>query len=197
MDKIKPRNVIARVFNKSLGFDALMRCLQTHGVDIYSSTGTYKHIKEKLELSATDLAELTGQGPILGHRVVTLVPQVHAGLLSTPPMSKEMEDLGWSTFDMVIGTFYPLAKTMDQHPDDPDKINENVDIGGPTMIRSATKGNRIVVVDENDFDWVIQRLNSGGFTKQDIAWLQAKAIAAVAAYVATETVFRTNGLRPE
>lgn len=200
------KKVFLSVFGKTRKFDELAQTFYAMGYQLVASGGTYKHLNEVLQLPVTHAAEITklrpveGKENVLDHRVETLCPEIHGALLADEIRHmEELEKLGWPFIDAVVCTFYPLAKTMEEKAGDYEAINKQVDIGGPAMTRSGTKGGRIVVVDENDFDWVMDKLNAndGHLSTADIKWLQTKAAAWVTQYTATEVIFRLNQIRPE
>lgn len=201
MSNRRTKKVLFSVWNKSESFGDLVKQFHRRGYDLIASGGTYKHIKNNIGLSVTDTAKITGLEPVIDHRVATLCPQLHGGLLADEILHmEELNKLGWPFIDVVVCSFYPLVRAMEEKFDDPISINNMVDIGGPCLIRSACKGGRIVIVDENDYEWVSQKLNShrGGISSngKSAHWLRAKATAAVSAYVAAETVYRVNLIRP-
>lgn len=205
MQKQRTRRALLSVYDKTPAFADFVRVLKRSGYELIASGGTYGFISGKLELPITSTSDITGLKPIEGkknvldHRVETLCEQLHGGLLADEHLhAAELEKLGWPHIDMVVSTFYPLAKTMEEKGGDFVAINNQVDIGGPTLARSAIKGGRIVVVDENDFEYVIDQMTRGhGIRLKDKLWLQSKACATIAAYVAMESVFRVNQLRPK
>jgi len=121
------------------------RMLIKHGYIIYSSGGTAKCIKEG-GVEVIDVATLTGFGAVLDHRVVTLAPQIHGGLLATPDMLDELNRLDWPKFDLLYVNFYPLEDTMRKEGATFQSCVDGTDIGGPTMARSAVKGGDVVVM---------------------------------------------------
>jgi AICAR transformylase/IMP cyclohydrolase PurH len=198
----RPKKALFSVYGKTLAFDDLVRQFHRRGFEIIASGGTYKHIESSLGLCVTDTARITGLDPVLDHRVATLCPSLHGGLLADEVLHmKELDRLGWPFIDAVVCTFYPLLKAMEEKHDDPVAINNMVDIGGPCLIRSACKGGRLVVVDEHDYEWVAKKLNShrGSMSPdgKSARWLRAKAVSTITAYVAAEAVFRNNLTRPD
>ena len=203
---MKRKKVFLSVYGKTLKFNALVVTFHDKGYELIASGGTYRHIKNELGLEVTHAAEITklkpieGKENVLDHRVETLCPEIHGALLADDIRHmEELEKLGWPFIDAVVCTFYPLAKTMEEKAGDYEAINKEVDIGGPAMTRSGTKGGRAVIVDENDFDWVMDKLdsNDGHLSKTEINWLKVKAAAWVTQYTATEVIFRLNQIRPE
>lgn len=154
------------------------------GFEIISSGGTAKYLSER-GIAVTDVADITGYGPVLGHRVVTLAPQIHGALLATPAMHEELEKLGWETIDLLYVTFYPLGDELARPEATLASCIEKTDIGGPTMIRSANKGgNVIVMTDRRDEMPVVEWLDAGTPDREGFLFnLRAKAEIAAAKYI--------------
>ncbi|MBI2009022.1 hypothetical protein HYS84_01250 [Candidatus Saccharibacteria bacterium] len=138
-------NALISVYNKD-GLEEFADGLSTQGFNIYASGGTAKRIGEA-GIQVTDVAELVGGNAILGHRVVTLSREVHAALLAqkTPGDIAELDRLGIPLIDLVAVDMYPLRDTIANPDSTEHDIIEQTDIGGPTMLRSAAKGRRIVL----------------------------------------------------
>jgi len=130
----------------------LLKVLTKHKVKLISSGGTYKEIK-KLRFKCLEVSEYTGSPEILGGRVKTLHPKIHAGILSKRNNKSHSEDLKNNNFDeidLVIVNFYPFEKTLEQ-TNNHLKIIENIDVGGPTMVRAAAKNyNDVTVITSSD-----------------------------------------------
>ena len=130
----------------------LLKVLTKHKIKLISSGGTYKEIK-KLNFECLEVSEYTGSPEILGGRVKTLHPKIHAGILSKRNNKSHIKDLKNNNFeeiDLVIVNFYPFEKTLDQ-TNNHLKIIENIDIGGPTMVRAAAKNyNDVTVITSPD-----------------------------------------------
>lgn len=101
------------------------------GWNIISSGGTAKVLKEA-GIPVTDVTEISGLPAILGHRVVTLVPQIHGGLLATEDMRPELEALGYPWIDLCCVDFYPLLDAIDDPKASEQSVIDKTDIGGPT-----------------------------------------------------------------
>lgn len=138
------KNALISVSDKT-GVDAFAQTLINHGYTIYSSGGTAKFL-QAAGIEVTDVATLSGFGPVLDHRVVTLAPQIHGGLLATPEMRAELDLLGWPKFDLLYVNFYPLEKAMTAPGATLESCIASTDIGGPTMVRSAVKGGDVIVM---------------------------------------------------
>ena len=125
----------------------LLKILTKHKVKLISSGGTYKEIK-KLRFKCLEVSEYTGSPEILDGRVKTLHPKIHAGILSKRNNRSHIKDLKNNHFeeiDLVIVNFYPFEKTLEQ-TNNHLKIIENIDVGGPTMVRAAAKNYKDVTV---------------------------------------------------
>jgi len=160
---------------------------------LVSSGGTAKAIAAA-GIPVTDLADLTGLPAILDHRVVTLHPKVHGGLLADPTKAEHRADMaahGIDPIDMVVCNLYPFAGNPSI---------ELIDIGGPAMVRAAAKNHQFVavVVDPADYAAVLDELRADGSisaaTKRRLA---ADAFARIAAYDAQIATWFTEGALPE
>ena len=123
------------------GIIELAKELTDLGIEIISTGGTYKKLKEE-GIQAIEISELTGFPECLDGRVKTLHPVVHAGLLamrSKPEHMKQLEELKVETIDIVIVNLYPFKATILKEGVTREEAVENIDIGGPTMLRSAAK----------------------------------------------------------
>jgi phosphoribosylaminoimidazolecarboxamide formyltransferase/IMP cyclohydrolase len=149
MKKIK--RALISVSNKK-NLKNLLKVLTNYNIDLISSGGTYKEIK-KLKFKCLEVSEYTGFPEILGGRVKTLHPKIHAGILSRRNNKSHANDLKNNNFkeiDLVIVNFYPFEKTLEQ-TNNHSKIVENIDIGGPTMVRAAAKNyNDVTVITSSD-----------------------------------------------
>ena len=144
MKKIK--KALISVSNKK-NLKKLLKVLTKYKIELISSGGTYKEIK-KLKFKCLELSEYTGSPEILGGRVKTLHPKIHAGILSKRNNKSHKDDLKTNNFeeiDLVIVNFYPFEKTLKQ-TNNHIKIIENIDVGGPTMVRAAAKNYNDVTV---------------------------------------------------
>jgi len=149
MKKIK-KALISVSDKKSL--KDLLKTLTKHKIKLISSGGTYKEIK-RLKFKCLEISEYTGSPEILGGRVKTLHPKIHAGILSKRNNKHHKRDLAKNNFeeiDLVIVNFYPFEKTLAQ-TNNHIKIVENIDVGGPTMVRAAAKNyNDVTVITSPD-----------------------------------------------
>ena len=140
----------------------LLLALAEYKIKIISSGGTYKEIK-KLKFKCTDVSNYTNSPEILGGRIKTLHPKIHSGILSKRNNKSHIKDLSKNNFkeiDLVIVNFYPFEKTLESTKNN-EKIIENIDIGGPAMVRSAAKNYKDVVVITNpsQYEEFIKELN--------------------------------------
>jgi len=149
MKKIK--KALISVSNKN-NLKDLLRVLTKHKIELISSGGTYKEIK-KLKFKCLEVSEYTGSPEILGGRVKTLHPKIHAGILSkrnNKSHNKDLKNNNFEEIDLVIVNFYPFEKTLEQTSNHL-KIIENIDVGGPTMVRAAAKNyNDVTVITSSD-----------------------------------------------
>ena len=149
MKKIK--SALISVSNKS-NLKHLLQTLKKYNIKIISSGGTYKAIKN-LKFDCLEVSEFTGSNEILGGRVKTLHPKIHAGILNKRNNKNHLRDLEKNNFeniDLVIVNFYPFEKTLFKTKNN-EKIIENIDIGGPTMVRAAAKNyNDVTVITSNE-----------------------------------------------
>lgn len=159
--------------------------LVKNGFEIISTGGTAKALKEA-GLKVIGISEITGFPECLDGRVKTLHPNVHAGLLamrSNPEHMAQLEKLNINTIDIVCVNLYPFKATLQKGADFAECI-ENIDIGGPTMIRAAAKNYQdvAVIVDPKDYDKVLAELATGGVTLETKKLLQYKVFAHTAVY---------------
>jgi len=165
------------------------------GWDIIASGGTAKALAQA-DIPVRDVADLAGGGAILGHRVVTLSREIHAALLArnTEEDNKELEALGIPRIDLVCVDLYPLSAEIKKPDSTANSVIEMTDIGGPTMLRSAAKGRRIVICDPMDRGRAIAWLKAGEPDKEKfVDELAAKAEGAVAEYALISARYRSNG----
>jgi len=163
----KIRKALISVSDKQ-NLSDLLKVLTKYKIELISSGGTYKKIK-KLKFECLEVSEYTGSPEILSGRVKTLHPKIHAGILSKRNNKSHEKDLKNNNFheiDLVIVNFYPFEKTLEQ-TNNHLKIIENIDVGGPTMVRAAAKNYNdvIVITSSNQYAELISEINSNkGFT---------------------------------
>jgi len=141
---------------------SLLNVLKKNKVKIISSGGTYKEIK-KLKFNCIEVSEFTNSPEILEGRVKTLHPKIHAGILNKRDSKLHLKDLTANNFeniDLVIVNFYPFEKTLINN-NNHRKIIENIDVGGPTMVRSAAKNYKdvTVITSSEQYSELIDQLN--------------------------------------
>jgi AICAR transformylase/IMP cyclohydrolase PurH len=189
------KNALISVYNKD-GIIPFVEGLKKLGYTLYSSGGTANKIKEA-GIEVHDVAELVGGGAILGHKVVTLSREISAGILADPTNEKEMkemETLGLPIIDLVCVDCYPLAEALTMADVKREFVLEKTDIGGPTMLRAAAKGRRIVLCDVADRPKVIEWLEAGKPDEDKfIAALVAKAEMYVANYALMSARYHGEG----
>jgi phosphoribosylaminoimidazolecarboxamide formyltransferase/IMP cyclohydrolase len=175
--KIEIKRALISVYDKA-GLDELARGLAAAGVEIVSTGSTAARIRD-LGLAVTPVDEVTGFPEILGGRVKTLHPHVHAGLLADqndPEHVETIAQLGIAAFQLLVVNLYPFAATVASGADQPAVI-EQIDIGGPAMVRASAKnhGSVAVVTDPARYPEVLAAVRDGGF---DLAARQRLAAAA-------------------
>jgi phosphoribosylaminoimidazolecarboxamide formyltransferase/IMP cyclohydrolase len=148
------------------GLVEFARKLTAHSVEIISTGGTARTLREA-GLKVRDVSELTGFPEILGGRVKTLHPKVHGGLLAVRDDAQHQQQVqanGIEYIDMVVVNLYPFRETVARAEVTVEEAIENIDIGGPSMIRSAAKNfnDVVVVVDPSDYASVAGELDSSG-----------------------------------
>jgi phosphoribosylaminoimidazolecarboxamide formyltransferase/IMP cyclohydrolase len=165
------------------------------GWEIISSGGTAKYLAEK-GIKVRDVAELVGGKAILGHRVVTLSREIHAGLLARPDTKEDLDKLARLKIpfiDLVCVDLYPLEEAVEKPDADYNSVIEATDIGGPTLLRSAAKGGRIVICDPEDRNGAIREIReSGDVSKEKRIELAAKAEYVVAKYCLESAKFHSK-----
>ena len=127
------------------------------GWQILASGGTADFL-DAGDIPVRDVAEIVGDRAILGHRVVTLSREIHAGLLARPEDRDELYQKGIPWIDLVCVDMYPLKQAIRASNATLEEVIESTDIGGPTLLRSAAKGNRIALCEKADRETVLQWL---------------------------------------
>lgn len=186
MNDVKIQRALLSVSDKT-GLIDLGTALAAHGVVLVSTGGTAKALREA-GLEVSDISELTGFPEMMDGRVKTLHPVVHGGLLAVRGNAEHvaaMETHGIGAIDLVVVNLYPFAQTVAKGASR-EEIIENIDIGGPSMVRSAAKNHESVTIltDPADYARLIEEMGAkGGATSYDFRRLcAAKAYAATAAY---------------
>jgi len=166
------------------GLEALAAGLAEHGVELVSTGGTAARLRE-LGHQVRDVSELTGFPEMMDGRVKTLHPKVHGGLLGVRGNAEHaaaMEAHGIAPIDLVVVNLYPFAETVTRGAAR-DEVIENIDIGGPSMIRSAAKNHAHVAIVTDPADYAL--VAKGSTTLDERKRLAAKAYALTAQYDAT------------
>jgi phosphoribosylaminoimidazolecarboxamide formyltransferase/IMP cyclohydrolase len=182
--RIAIRRALIAVYDKS-GLEELARALDGAGVEIVSTGGTAAAISS-FGISVTKVEQLTGFPECLDGRVKTLHPRVHAGLLADvtkPHHVAQLEELEIDPFQLVVVNLYPFQETVASGASDEECV-EQIDIGGPAMIRGAAKNHNTcaVVVDPGFYGDVLNALTEGGFTLPERRRLAGIAYAHTASY---------------
>ncbi|GAA1899357.1 bifunctional phosphoribosylaminoimidazolecarboxamide formyltransferase/IMP cyclohydrolase [Lapillicoccus jejuensis] len=178
------RRALVSVYDKT-GLTELARGLHDAGVALVS-TGSTAGVIAAAGVPVTPVEELTGFPECLDGRVKTLHPRVHAGLLAdtrNPDHVAQLEELGVEPFDLVVVNLYPFRETVASGAT-PDECVEQIDIGGPSMVRAAAKNHAsvAVVTDAAAYDRVLEAVAAGGFTLPERQRLAAEAFVHTASY---------------
>lgn len=183
------KRALVSVSDKS-GLIPFVKGLVENGFEIISTGGTQKAI-EQAGLPVMGISEITGFPEIMDGRVKTLHPMVHGGLLSVRTNEKHQEEMrknGIQYIDMVVVNLYPFKQTIEKEGVSFADAIENIDIGGPSMLRSAAKNHQFVTVvcDAADYDKVLSEIKENGDTTLETrSKLAAKVFRHTAAYDAT------------
>src|SRR5436190_7913690 len=198
--QIRVRRALISVSDKT-GIVEFARGLARLGIDVVSTGGTGEALREA-GIEVRDVAELTGSPEILSGRVKTLHPRLHAALLAIrddPEHMATLEAEGIEPIDLVCVNLYPFEQTVARHGVTEDEAVENIDIGGPTMIRAAAKNHRFiaVVVKPESYDALLPELEQfhSYVSAETRHWLANEAFAFTARYDAA--ISRWFGLRYE
>ena len=184
-DLVPVRRALISLSDKN-GLEELARGLAKHGAEIVSTGGTAAKLREA-GAEVRDISDLTGFPEMMDGRVKTLHPKVHGGLLGVrdnPEHAAAMQEHAIAPIDLVVVNLYPFLNTV-MSGADRDTIIENIDIGGPSMVRSAAKNHAFVaiVTDPADYSVLLEQLDThGGTTLEFRKKLAAKAYALTASY---------------
>jgi phosphoribosylaminoimidazolecarboxamide formyltransferase / IMP cyclohydrolase len=183
-DLLDIKRALISVYDKS-GVVELARALAEHGVEILSTGGTARALTEA-GLAVTDISAVTGMPEMMDGRVKTLHPRIHGGLLALrddPAHRESMQSFGIRPIDCLISNLYPFEDTIARGASQAEAI-ENIDIGGPAMIRAAAKNAAwvAVVTDPADYGAIVTALKDGGVPRALRARLAAKAFARTGSY---------------
>ncbi|MFG6282938.1 bifunctional phosphoribosylaminoimidazolecarboxamide formyltransferase/IMP cyclohydrolase [Sphingomonas sp. S6] len=180
MTTIPIRRALLSVSDKT-GVVDLARALADKGVELVSTGGTAKALRDA-GLTVKDVSDLTGFPEMMDGRVKTLHPMVHGGLLAVrddAEHAKAMTDHGIGAIDLVVVNLYPFEATVARGADR-DTVIENIDIGGPSMVRSAAKNHAYVAIVTDPADYAIVATGETSLDQRRL--FAAKAFAATAAY---------------
>ena len=182
---IKIKTALISVSDKS-DLDQLAATLRSHDIAIVSTGGTSAYLKEQ-NFKVTEVSAITGFPEMMGGRVKTLHPLIYAGLLNRPVIDdKLLEKYSITNIDLVVVNLYPFEETIAQHHSDAEKAVENIDIGGPSMIRATAKNyhSKTILTDPSDYETLITELanNQGCVTYTLRKQLALKAFGYTACY---------------
>ncbi|MFJ2620993.1 bifunctional phosphoribosylaminoimidazolecarboxamide formyltransferase/IMP cyclohydrolase [Glutamicibacter sp. NPDC087344] len=184
LDKVAIRRALISVYDKT-GLEELAAGLHNAGVQLISTGSTAKKIAAA-GIPVTEVEQVTGSPEMLDGRVKTLHPIIHGGILADRRVPAHMDTLterNIGQIDLVVVNLYPFVQTVASGAAQ-DEVVEQIDIGGPAMVRSAAKNHAAVsiVVDPNFYPQVIEAASAGGFELKTRQRLAAKAYAHTAAY---------------
>lgn len=198
---LKVKRALISVSNKE-GLIPFAKDLRKSGVEIISTGGTLKALK-KAKVKAVAISDFTGFPEMLEGRVKTLHPKIHGGILfrrGVKKHKKEAKEYGIEPIDMVVVNLYPFGEVIKDPKTDFAEAVENIDIGGPTMLRAAAKNYVSVaaVCDPADYPWVIQEIErTGGISKRALASLSRKVFRHTAEYDAAISGYLADRAREE
>ena len=180
----KIRRALISVSDKS-GIVDFARSLQQQGVEILSTGGTAK-LLEEAEVAVTEVSSYTGFPEMMDGRLKTLHPKIHGGILGRRGIDDEvMAEHGIQAIDLLVVNLYPFESTIAQADCDRATAIENIDIGGPTMLRAAAKNHNdvAVVVEHDDYQWILETVAElGGLNIEQRFQLATKTFAHTARY---------------
>ncbi|MCW2631721.1 MAG: cyclohydrolase / Phosphoribosylaminoimidazolecarboxamide formyltransferase [Pseudonocardia sp.] len=183
-DRRPVRRALVSVYDKA-GLLDLATGLHAAGVEIVSTGSTAQRIADA-GVPVTRVEELTGFPEILDGRVKTLHPRVHAGLLAdtgNPEHLRQLDKFAVAPFELLVSNLYPFNDTVASGASPAESV-EQIDVGGPAMVRAAAKnhGSVAVVVDPARYGWVLEQISAGGFTLADRQRLATDAFRHTATY---------------
>ncbi len=191
------RRALLSTYDKT-GLAPFAAGLQRLGIELLASGGTATYLAEA-GIEVTPLEQLTGFGEMLGHRVVTLHPAVHGGILARRDMDEDLADLerhGLEPIDLVCVNLYPFERTIGGLDVAWEEAIEKIDVGGPAMLRAAAKNHAHVVpiCRPEDYDRVLEELrDSGAVDEATRRELASRAFATTAAYDAAIAAWMARG----
>ena len=182
-DGFAAHRALVSVSDKS-GVVDFAKALRALGIDILSTSGTRRMLVDA-DVPATEISAVTGFPEIMAGRVKTLHPSIHGGILARRDLDREaMAEHGIEPIDLVVVNLYPFERTIADTRRGFAEAVENIDIGGPALLRSAAKNHRhvLAVADPNDYPKVAEALRQGRANLAFRQRLAAKAFAHTAAY---------------
>src|SRR6187431_1014505 len=199
LSQIPITRALVSVYDKT-GLDDLVRGLHEAGVALVSTGGSAARI-ESLGIPVTKVEDLTGFPECLDGRVKTLHPKVHAGILADRRLDshvQQLEALGIEAFDLVVSNLYPFSQTV-RSGASPDECVEQIDIGGPSMVRAAAKNHPSVAIVTSParYDGVLAAVRAGGFTLAERKILASLAFRHTAEYDVAVASWMGETLAPE
>lgn len=177
------------------GVETFARDLILLGWDIVASEGTARYLFSR-GVVVRDIASFAGGSPILGHKVVTLSREIHAGLLAsdTAEEQAELKRLGLPRIDLVCVDLYPLEREIAKKESGKESVRSATDVGGIALLHAAAKGRRIVIAHAADREVVVQWLREGKPCEEEfLTELAARAEAIVAQYVLASARYQSGG----
>jgi phosphoribosylaminoimidazolecarboxamide formyltransferase / IMP cyclohydrolase len=198
-DRAPVRRALLGVYDKT-GIEDLARGLAAAGVELVSTGATARRIADA-GIPVTPVEQVTGFPECLDGRVKTLHPAVHAGILADrrkPEHVQQLTDLGIAPFDLVVVNLYPFTETVASGAS-PDECVEQIDIGGPAMVRAAAKNHPsvAVVVDPARYGEVLEAVAAGGFSLAQRQQLAVAAFRHTASYDIAVASWMGSVLAPE
>jgi phosphoribosylaminoimidazolecarboxamide formyltransferase/IMP cyclohydrolase len=193
------RRALLSVYDKT-GLTELAEGLHKLGVEIVSTGSTAQRIADA-GVPVTPVEELTGFPECLDGRVKTLHPSVHAGLLADTRRAEhraQLDELGIAPFELLVSNLYPFADTVASGAT-PEECVEQIDIGGPAMVRASAKNHDsvAVVVEPERYGWVLEQIEAGGFALAARRRLAAAAFRHTATYDVAVASWLGNVLAPD
>ena len=183
---LKIKNALVSLSDKE-NIHSLLKIFKKYNIKIISSGGTYKSIR-KLGYNCTELSKYTGFKEMLDGRVKTLHPKIHAGILhdrQNKHHKHQMSEKKFPSIDLIVVNFYPFQKVV-MESKKPESIIENIDIGGPTMVRAAAKNfkNVAIITNKNDYRALVNELekNKGKTSIKFREFMSSKAFGLTAYY---------------
>jgi len=199
VDIVSVKRALISVSDKT-GIEKIARFLTDRGVEVLSTGGTAKLLIDQ-GVVVRSVDSYTGHPEIMNGRVKTLHPKVHGGILALRDNPLHLDDMdanGISGIDMVVVNLYPFRETIAKPDVTLEDAIENIDIGGPTMVRSSAKNHKFVtiIVDPIDYELVMGEIETlGGITLKTRERLAVKAFSHTASYDAAITEYLADKYR--